>query len=66
MYWGHGNLVNWVTMEPGAEVPEEMLTSERIMVVMEGTVEQMIDGSYKTDDLHSPHTGNRHQWRLSA
>jgi gluconolactonase len=43
-YWGKGNLVSWLKMEPGAEIPVEVLPGERIMVVMRGDVEQFIDG----------------------
>ncbi len=46
MYWGRGNLVNFMTMEPNSEIPQETLTSERIMIMMEGSVEQLINGSY--------------------
>ncbi|MBT4482539.1 MAG: cupin domain-containing protein, partial [Candidatus Latescibacteria bacterium] len=46
MYWGKGALVSWATMEPGAKIPEEELTEERIMVVWSGSVEQLIDGKY--------------------
>ncbi|MBN1292144.1 MAG: SMP-30/gluconolactonase/LRE family protein [Candidatus Latescibacteria bacterium] len=45
IYWGKGNLMNWMTLEPGAEIPKETLSGERIMVVWEGSVEQLINGS---------------------
>ncbi|MFC1573982.1 SMP-30/gluconolactonase/LRE family protein [Candidatus Latescibacterota bacterium] len=45
MYWGGGNLVNWMTLEPGAEIPEETLEGERIMIVWKGSVQQLINGS---------------------
>ena len=45
MYWGKGNLMNWMTLEPGAEIPKETLPGERVMVVWEGSVQQLINGS---------------------
>jgi len=47
-YWGKGNLVSWLKLEAGAEIPTEVLPGERIMVVMKGTVDQLIDGSAVT------------------
>ncbi len=45
MYWGKGNLVAWVTLEPGAAISEETLPAERLMVVWDGQVDQLIDGT---------------------
>lgn len=44
LYWGKGNLVALLTMEPNAEIPREVLPGERIMVVMKGGAEQLING----------------------
>ena len=46
--WGTGAMMAWLTLEPGAAIPEETLTSERLMVVWEGAVDQLINGSYTT------------------
>jgi gluconolactonase len=48
VYWGKGNLVSWMTLEPGAEIAPETLLAERIMVVMKGAVDQLINGSFVT------------------
>jgi gluconolactonase len=48
LYWGKGNLVSWMTLEPGAEIAPETLPAERIMVVMQGAVGQLINGSFVT------------------
>src|SRR3989304_5773666 len=48
LYWGKGNLVCWIKLEAGAEIPKEVLPGERIMVVMKGEGDQIIDGSYVT------------------
>jgi len=45
IYWGQGNLINWMTLDPGAEIPKETLSGERIMVVWQGSVQQLINGS---------------------
>ncbi|MFC1606785.1 SMP-30/gluconolactonase/LRE family protein [Candidatus Latescibacterota bacterium] len=52
MYWGSGALVAWITLAPNAEIPREHLTSERIMMVMKGSVEQLADGQYRTMSAH--------------
>ena len=46
MYWGKDALVNWMTLDPGAEIPIETLNSERIMVVWKGSVDQLINGEF--------------------
>jgi len=48
MYWGKGNLINWMTLQPGAEIPRETLPGERIMVVMKGSVDQLLGGQFVT------------------
>jgi len=45
LYWGKGNLVAWLTFEPGATIPAEILPAERIMVVTKGEVAQLIGES---------------------
>jgi gluconolactonase len=42
VYWGKGNLVAWLTLEPGAAIPRETLPSERIMVVTKGEIGQLV------------------------
>src|SRR5512137_475330 len=42
IYWGKGNLVAWLTFDPGAAIPEETLPAERIMVVMKGEIGQLL------------------------
>ncbi|MDD8026668.1 MAG: SMP-30/gluconolactonase/LRE family protein [Acidobacteriota bacterium] len=44
MYWGKGNLVAWLTLEPNASLPKEALPAERIMIVMKGEVSQWLGG----------------------
>jgi gluconolactonase len=48
LYWGKGNLVSWMTLEPRAEIPKETLPSERLMVVTKGSLDQLVNGSFVT------------------
>jgi gluconolactonase len=48
MYWGNGTLIAWMILEPGAEIPREILPGERFMFVRRGSVEQLINGSFVT------------------
>lgn len=45
MYWGKGVLACRTTLAPGAEIPRETLPSERFMVVLKGSVEQLAGGA---------------------
>jgi gluconolactonase len=47
-YWGQGNLVCWMRLDPAAEISREVLPGERIMVVMRGEVDQLLGGNYLT------------------
>ncbi len=47
-YWGHGNLVCWIRLDAAAEIPREKLPGERIMMVMSGDVDQLINGNFLT------------------
>jgi gluconolactonase len=42
LYWGRGVLVGWLWLEPGAEIQRETLPAERIMVVVMGSVTQLL------------------------
>ncbi len=45
IYWGGGTMVSILYLEPNAEIPEEVLPSDRFVFVVEGTIDQLIDGS---------------------
>lgn len=47
MYWGRGNMVNFVTMTANSEIPTQTLGSERIMVMLKGSVEHLVNGSWE-------------------
>jgi gluconolactonase len=46
MYWNPGNLIAWMDLTPGAEIPSGALPGDRIMVVWKGSVQQLINGNY--------------------
>lgn len=46
IFWGKGVLVSWMTLAHGAQIPQETLPCERIMVVMKGSVEQLINAAF--------------------
>lgn len=48
MYWGKGTMVSILQFDPNAKIPEEVLPSDRFVFVLEGTVDQLIDGSNVT------------------
>jgi len=45
IYWGGGTMVSILYLEPNAEIPEEVLPSDRFVFVVEGTIDQLLDGS---------------------
>jgi gluconolactonase len=45
IYWGGGTMVAILQLEPNAEIPEEVLPSDRFVFVLEGTIDQLLDGS---------------------
>src|SRR6188768_532186 len=45
LFWGTGIMVATVQLEPNAKIPEEALPADRFVFVLEGSVEQMINGS---------------------
>ncbi|MFC1693814.1 SMP-30/gluconolactonase/LRE family protein [Candidatus Latescibacterota bacterium] len=66
IFWGNGNLVNLMTLAPGAGIPVETLPCERIMIVMKGSVEQLINDAFVTMraieyERMTPVSGNRPQ-----
>ena len=45
LFWGSGIMVATLQLEPNAKIPEEVLPADRFVFVLEGTVEQLINGS---------------------
>jgi len=44
MYWAKGALVNFMTMDPNTEIPKETIPGERVMIMLKGSVEQLVSG----------------------
>lgn len=47
-YWGTGNLMSFINLEPNAEIPKSYVLGERFTFVMRGEIEELIDGEYAT------------------
>jgi gluconolactonase len=48
VFWGSGNLVTLLQLQPGAKIAEELLPADRFMFVLEGSVEQLVNGKNVT------------------
>lgn len=47
-YWGKGNLMSFINMEPNSQAPRHTISGERFLFVLSGEVEELIDGEYQT------------------
>ena len=45
LYWGTGTMTGILQLEPNAQIPEEVLATDRFLFVLEGEVTQLINGS---------------------
>jgi gluconolactonase len=45
IYWGSGTMAGILQLEPNAIIPEEVIPSDQFIFVLEGSVDQLIDGS---------------------
>lgn len=43
-YWGQGNLMSFVTLDPNAALPEGVVAGERFLFVLEGAVNELVNG----------------------
>jgi gluconolactonase len=48
MFWGTGTMACVLQLEPNSKIAEEVLPSDRFVFVMEGAIDQFIDGSSVT------------------
>jgi gluconolactonase len=48
IYWGKGTMVSILRLDPNATIPKEVLPSDRFVFVLEGSIDQLIDGSFVT------------------
>lgn len=45
VFWGSGAMISVLQLEPGAKIPEEDLPADRFVFVLEGSVEQLVNGA---------------------
>jgi gluconolactonase len=45
LFWGTGTMISVLQMAPNTRIPEEMLPADRFVFVLEGSVDQLINGS---------------------
>ena len=45
LFWGSGTMISILQLEPNAKIPEEALSSNRFVFVLEGSIDQLIDGT---------------------
>lgn len=45
LFWGSGTLIAILGLQPNTKIPEEVLTSDRFLFVLEGSIEQTVNGS---------------------
>jgi gluconolactonase len=46
LYWGTGTMAGILLLEPNAEVPEEVLPADRFVFILEGEIDQLIEGEF--------------------
>ena len=63
LYWGKGTMAGIIQLEPNASIPEEILSVDRFVFVLEGSIEQLINGSMvsmisqKREEQDGTHSG---------
>ncbi|MEI9944328.1 MAG: SMP-30/gluconolactonase/LRE family protein [Chitinophagaceae bacterium] len=63
IFWGTGTMVSKLELAPGAKIPEETLTADKFLFVMEGSVDQLVNGTpvtmvnIKREDPDGIHSG---------
>jgi gluconolactonase len=45
LYWGTGTLAGVLELAPNAQIPEEVLANDRFVFVLDGSINQLIDGA---------------------
>jgi gluconolactonase len=45
-YWGKGALMSFISLAPGAAIPEGTITGERFLYILNGDVQEWVNGSY--------------------
>jgi gluconolactonase len=45
IFWGSGTMISVLQLEPGAQIPEQVSPADRFVFVLEGSINQLINGS---------------------
>jgi gluconolactonase len=45
IFWGSGTMISVINLEPNASIPEEILTADRFVFVLEGSINQLVNGA---------------------
>ena len=45
IFWGTGTMVAVLRLEPNAKIPEEVLPADRFLFVLEGSIDELVNGS---------------------
>lgn len=45
VFWGSGTMISVLQLAPNAKIPEETLTADRFVFVLEGSIDQLINGT---------------------
>jgi gluconolactonase len=62
-FWGSGTMVTTLQLAPGATIPEETLAVDKLVFVLEGSIDQLVNGStlkmigQKREDPDGIHSG---------
>jgi len=46
IYWGSGTMTGILQLDPNAEIPEEVIASDRFVFVVEGSIDQLVNGAF--------------------
>ncbi|HEX6180350.1 MAG TPA: hypothetical protein VFZ47_03845, partial [Chitinophagaceae bacterium] len=44
LFWGRGTMISILQLAPNAKIPEEVLSADRLVFVLEGSIDQSING----------------------
>ena len=45
LFWGNGTMISILQLAPNAKIPEEILPADRFVFVLEGSVDQLVNGA---------------------
>lgn len=45
LFWGSGTMISILQLEPNAKIPEETLASDRFVFVLEGSIDELMNGT---------------------